>query len=458
MLLENIEVMDVLAHFSRERIPERVVHAHGGGAFGYFEVTDDITQYTGASVFSAIRKKTNIAVRFSVVMGNKGSSDTVRDVRGFAIKFYTEDGIWDLVGNNTPIFFVRDAARFPYFVHSQKRNPVTDIMHDWDMYWDFLSLSPESVHQVMFLYSDRGIPDGFRYMHGYGSNTFKFVNNNTEAVYCKFHYLTDQGIKNLPPQKARELSGTDPDYSVRDLYNAIARNEYPSWTMYIQVMTFEQAAASKFNPFDVTKVWPSKDYPLKRVGKFVLNRNCTNYFAEIEQLCFSPSNLIPGIEPSPDKMLQGRLFAYKDTQRHRVGPNFAQLPVNRPLKVCNYERDGPMVFDNQGGAPNYCPNSFKGPTTSNTKAKRLTVSVNYPGDVASYNSEDDDNYSQPRDFWRKVLKETEKLSLVENVVSTLKMANETIQLRMINVFTNVDEDFGKRVRDGLHQNRVSASV
>ncbi|PRD24340.1 UNVERIFIED_CONTAM: Catalase [Trichonephila clavipes] len=298
------------------------------------------------SVFSLKIEKTQ-RMEYNLT-GESGSADSARDPRGFAIKFYTEEGNWDLVGNNTPIFFIRDPILFPSFIHSQKRNPVTHLK-DADMFWDFLSLRPESTHQVSILFSDRGIPYGYRYMNGYGSNTFKLINAENEAVYCKFIYKSDQGIKNLTNEAARELAGTDPDYAIRDLYDAIANGRFPSWTFYIQVMTFEEAANFRFNPFDVTKVWPQKEFPLIEVGKFVLNRNPKNYFAEVEQIAFSVASLVPGIEASPDKMLQGRLFSYSDTQRYRLGTNYLQLPVNCPYRVRprNYERDGEMTIQNQ---------------------------------------------------------------------------------------------------------------
>lgn len=261
IVLKDWDFIEEISHFNRERIPERVVHAKGAGAFGYFKVTHDITQYTAAKVFEKVGKTTEIAVRFSQVAGNLGSADTVRDPRGFAVKFYTEDGTWDLVGNNTPIFFVRDPVLFSQFIHTQKRNPATNIYRDWDMFWDFLSLRPESLHQVMFLFSDRGIPDGHRYMHGYGSHTFSLIDSDAHVTYCKFHYRTDQGIKNLDPQKAEQIAGSDPDYAIRDLYNAIANEDFPSWSFFIQVMTPDQAAAASFDPFDITKIWPQCDYP-----------------------------------------------------------------------------------------------------------------------------------------------------------------------------------------------------
>lgn len=449
-----MNLIDELAKFDRERIPERVVHAKGGGAFGYFEVTRDITKYCSAKIFDEIGKRTRVAVRFSVVGGESGSADTVRDPRGFAIKFYTEDGIWDLVGNNTPIFFIRDPILFPSFIHTQKRNPVTNLK-DPDMFWDFISLRPETTHQVMILFSDRGIPDGFRRMHGYGSHTFKTINVKGDIFYVKFHLRTDQGIRNLNVETAQQLTATDPDYSVRDLYNAIAKGQYPSWTMYIQVLRFEQAESFEFNPFDVTKVWPQAKYPLIRVGKLVLNQNPKNYFAEIEQLAFNPGNLPPGIEPSPDKMLQGRLFSYAGTHRHRLGTNFLQLPVNdpNPVKITNYQRDGPMTLtDNQNGMPNYFPNSFSGPVESiRVIGLEQQLRESITGDIFRFESGNEDNYSQATIFWNKVLDAGAKERLVDNISSRLVLTSEFIQERVINNFYQVSAELG-----GLLSARVSA--
>ncbi|XP_009332872.1 PREDICTED: catalase [Pygoscelis adeliae] len=445
LLVQDVVFTDEMAHFDRERIPERVVHAKGAGAFGYFEVTHDITEYCKAKVFEHIGKRTPIAIRFSTVAGESGSADTVRDPRGFAMKFYTEEGNWDLVGNNTPIFFIRDAMLFPSFIHSQKRNPQTHLK-DPDMMWDFWSLRPESLHQVSFLFSDRGIPDGYRHMNGYGSHTFKLVNAGGRAVYCKFHVKTDQGIKNLSVEEAGRLASTDPDYGIRDLYNAIAKGDYPSWSFYIQVMTFEEAEKFPFNPFDLTKIWPHGDYPLIPVGKLVLNRNPVNYFVEVEQMAYDPSNMPPGIEPSPDKMLQGRLFSYPDTHRHRLGPNYLQIPVNCPFRtrVANYQRDGPMcVSDNQGGAPNYYPNSFTGPEDQPmVKESRMSVS----GDVQRFNSANEDNVTQVREFYTKVLKEDERQRLCKNIADHLKDAQLFIQKRAVKNFTDVHPDYGARIQ------------
>lgn len=444
MVLEDLVYLDELAHFDRERIPERVVHAKGAGAHGYLEVTHDITKYTKAKLFEKVGKKTPLFIRFSTVGGESGSADTARDPRGFALKFYTEEGNWDLVGNNTPIFFIRDPILFPSFIHTQKRNPATHLK-DHDMFWDFLSHRPESIHQVMFLFSDRGTPDGYRHMNGYGSHTFKLVNDKGEAVYCKFHFKTDQKIKNLMVDRAGALSGSDPDYSIRDLYNHIEKGEYPSWSFYIQVMTFDQAEKSKFNPFDLTKIWPHGEYPLIHVGKIVLDKNPKNYFADVEQSAFCPAHMVPGVEPSPDKMLQGRLFSYTDTHYHRLGKNYLQIPVNCPFRarVSNSQRDGPAcVNENQGGAPNYHPNMFQGPNPSKAvKQHHYKVS----GDVDRYETADDDNFTQPGNFWRKVLKPEERQRLVENIAGHLKFANETIRQRAVKVFTQVDPEFGQGV-------------
>ncbi|XP_065348193.1 catalase-like [Cloeon dipterum] len=455
VLLQDVSFIDELAHFDRERIPERVVHAKGAGAFGYFEVTHDITKYCKADIFSAIGKRTPLAVRFSTVGGESGSADTARDPRGYAVKFYTEEGVWDLVGNNTPIFFIRDPMFFASFIHTQKRNPSTHLK-DPDMFWDFISLRPETTHQVMFLFSDRGTPDGYRFMNGYGSHTFKLVNAKNEAVYCKFHYKTAQGIKNLSSQRAAELSAQDPDYSIRDLYNAIAKGDYPKYNMSIQVMTFEQAEKWKWNPFDLTKVWPHTEFPLIPVGQLVLDRNPSNYFAEVEQIAFSPSHLVPGIEPSPDKMLQGRLFAYADTHRHRLGANYLQIPVNCPYRsrVANYQRDGPQCYtDNQAGAPNYFPNSFSGPQEC---PRGKDTSFKTVGDVGRYNSGDEDNFSQATEFWNKVLNADERTRLVNNIVDHLKDAADFIQDRAIKNFAQVDATFGKRLREGVDKHKSSS--
>ncbi|XP_014238521.1 catalase-like [Trichogramma pretiosum] len=457
LLLQDFVYLDEISHFDRERIPERVVHAKGAGAFGYFEVTHDISKYCKAKIFSKIGKKTPLVVRFSTVGGESGSADTVRDPRGFAVKFYTEEGIWDLVGNNTPIFFVKDPMLFPSFIHTQKRNPATHLK-DADMFWDFITLRPESTHQVMILFSDRGIPDGYRHMNGYGSHTFKLVNDQNEWVWCKFHYKTDQGIKNIFQEKANEISANDPDYSIRDLYNAISSGNYPSYTFSIQVMTQKQAEEFKWNPFDLTKVWPHKEFPLIPVGKIVLDKNPENYFTDVEQAAFDPAHMVPGIEPSPDKMLQGRLFSYGDTHRHRLGPNHLQLPVNCPYKMMpavNYQRDGFMSINNQGGAPNYFPNSFSGPVEC-PQVKSPTYHAS--GDVDRHEPVNEDDYGQATLFWRNVLTADQQARLVSNLVGHIKNASTFIAERAVRNFSNVDVELGRRLADGLRANGVNLSA
>jgi catalase len=362
VLMQDYHLIEKLAHFNRERIPERVVHAKGAGAYGTLTITKDITKWTKAKVFSAVGKKTECFLRFSTVGGEKGSADAERDPRGFALKIYTEDGNWDIVGNNTPVFFIRDAIKFPDFIHTQKRDPKTNCKSP-TMMWDFWSLSPEATHQVTTLFSDRGTPKSYRHMHGFGSHTFALFNAKDEKVWVKFHFKTLQGIQNFTREEAGRMCGADPDHATRDLFNAIEKKDFPKWRFCIQVMTEEQAKKHKDNPFDVTKVWSQKEYPLIEVGILELNRNPDNYFADVEQSAFAPANIVPGIGFSPDKMLQARLFAYPDAHRYRLGVNHQHLPVNRPRNEVNtYQRDGAMsAFGNGGSAPNYEPNSFNGP-------------------------------------------------------------------------------------------------
>lgn len=455
LLLKDHVFQDEMAHFDRERIPERVVHAKGGGAFGHFEVTHDITKYCKAAIFSEIGKKTPMAIRFSTVGGENGSADTARDPRGFAMKFYTDDGNWDLVGNNTPIFFIRDPIFFPSFIHTQKRNPQTHLK-DPDAFWDFITLRPETMHQVSFLFGDRGTPDGFRHMNGYGSHTFKLVNANGESVFCKFHAKTGQQIKNLSASKAAELAGSDPDYAIRDLFNAIANKNYPTWNLHIQVMTQEEAAKAEVNPFDITKIWPQSQFPLLPVGKITLDRNPVNYFAEVEQIAFSPAHMPPGIEASPDKMLQGRLFSYSDTHKHRLGANYLQLPVNRSKsQTSNYQRDGPACYgDNGGNAPNYFPNSFSGPEQN---PQYLESEEEYSGIAKKFESGDEDNYSQVTDFWNKVLNEESRRNLCENIAGHLKDAQPFIQKRAVYHFTQIHADYGRMVEELLQKHATAKS-
>ena len=452
ILLQDFTLLDHMARFDRERIPERVVHAKGAGAFGYFEVTDPFIQTVcKAKLFGAVGKQTPVAVRFSTVGGESGSADTVRDPRGFAVKFFTEEGNWDLVGNNTPIFFLRDPILFPSFIHTQKRNPATHLA-DADMFWDFISLRPETTHQVSFLFSDRGIPNGYRHMNGYGSHTFKNVNSKGEPYYVKYHFKTDQGISNLATDIAKNLAAGDPDYAIRDLYNSIERGQYPSWTLYVQVMTFPQAASVAFNPFDLTKIWPHTQFPLHKVGSLVLNRNPQDYFAEVEQLAFAPSHLIPGIEPSPDKMLQARLFSYPDTHRHRLGANYQSLPVNRPVAETqdshHYQRDGPMQLTSNGaGAPNYFPNSFQGPQPHSSGQVH---SYAVQGQVQRVETGDEDNFSQCRIFYTEVLDDSERDRLSSNIAHHLaNVASPFIRQRAIRNFSQVHPDYGPAIERKL---------
>ncbi|CAJ0558471.1 unnamed protein product, partial [Mesorhabditis spiculigera] len=458
MLMQDVVYMNEMQHFDRERIPERVVHAKGAGAHGYLEITHDISKYTRAEVFSKVGKQTPCFVRFSTVGGESGSSDTVRDPRGFAMKFYTQEGNWDLVGNNTPIFFIRDPIFFPSFIHTQKRNPQTHLK-DPNAIFDFWGHRPEAIHQVMFLFSDRGTPDGHRHMNGYGSHTFKLVNKDNEAVYCKFHFKTNQGVKNLPVDKANKLASDDPDYSIRDLYNAIESGDFPQWNVFIQVMTFEQAEKFEFNPFDVTKVWSQKDYPLIPVGKMVLNRNPKNYFAEVEQSAFCPAHVVPGIEFSPDRMLQGRIFSYTDTHFHRLGPNYQQLPINCPFRsrAHNYQRDGAATYDSQGEAPHYYPNSFHGPAELRTgHAKEHVHTVQ--GEVSRYDDGDHHNYDQPRDFWTKVLNEGERDRLADNLGGALAGCHGFIIDRFVAHCDKVHPDFGAKLRKAVDAHGGAATT
>lgn len=446
-LIQDVYLLEKLAHFNRERVPERVVHAKGAGAHGYFEVTNDMSKYTKAKLFNEVGKRTDMFIRFSTVAGELGSADTVRDPRGFAVKFYTEEGNYDLVGNNTPIFFIRDAIKFPDFIHTQKRDPQTHLKNPTAV-WDFWSHSPESLHQVTILMSDRGIPATFRHMHGYGSHTFKWVNAEGEAVWVKYHFRTNQGVKNLDVKLATELAGTNPDYHTEDLFNAIEEGDFPSWTLFVQIMPLEDANTYRFDPFDVTKVWSQKDYPLIEVGKMTLNRNPENYFAEVEQATFSPGAFVPGIEPSPDKMLQGRLFAYADAHRYRVGGNHNLLPINRPkVEAQNYFRDGAMRSDNNGGGSVYYePNSFDGPTEV-PEAKTTPYAVSGLAEQVAYDHHD--HYTQAGDLYR-LLTEEERARLVENIVTAMKPVKlDEIKLRQIGHFYKADPEYGLKVAEGL---------
>lgn len=447
VLIQDVHLLEKLAHFNRERVPERVVHAKGAGAYGTFEVTNDLSQYTKAKLFNGVGKKTDLFIRFSTVAGELGSADTVRDPRGFAVKFYTEEGNYDIVGNNTPVFFIRDAIKFPDFIHTQKRDPKTHLKNPTAV-WDFWSHSPESLHQVTILMSDRGIPATLRHTHGFGSHTFKWVNAEGKGVWVKYHFKTEQGIKNLDVDLAAKLAGENPDYHTEDLFNAIEKGDFPAWKLFVQIMPLEDADTYRFDPFDVTKVWSQKDYPLIELGRMELNRNPENYFAEVEQATFSPGTFVPGIEASPDKMLQGRLFAYGDAHRYRVGSNHNQLPVNRPkVEANNYQRDGFMRADDNGkGSVYYEPNSFGGPAES-TENKVTPFEVT--GKAAQVGHNSDDHYTQAGDLYR-LLSAEEKTRLVDTIVGAMKPVElEEIKLRQIGHFYKADPEYGTRIAEGL---------
>lgn len=453
LLLQDYFLHEKLAHFNRERIPERIVHAKGSGAYGTFTVTHDISKYTRAKVFSEIGKKTKVFVRFSTVGGEKGSADTERDPRGFAVKFYTEDGNWDLTGNNTPVFFIKDPKKFPDFIHTQKRDPYTNCKSP-TMMWDFWSLNPESLHQVLILMSDRGTPVGYRFMHGFGSHTFSLVNANNERMYVKFHFKSAQGIKNFTDAEAADMKSKDPDFAQRDLVEAIDNGHFPKWNLKIQVMTMEQAKTFRWNPFDLTKVWPHGDYPLINVGTMELNENPDNYFAHVEQSAFAPANVVDGVGFSPDKMLQGRILSYPDAHRYRIGVNFDSLPVNKcPYAVNNYHRDGAMRFDGNGGkSPNYRPNSFDD----------IVEDQNYSGtpyelesNVAAYfdrNENDDDHYTQPGNLFR-IMTDDQKKNTISNIVGAMSGVSgpqkEAIINRQLCHWFRADPTLGAAIAKGL---------
>jgi catalase len=447
VLMQDSHLIEKLASFNRERVPERVVHAKGSGAYGTFTVNQDISKYTQANVFNKVGKKTDVFLRFSTVAGEKGSADTDRDPRGFALKFYTEEGNWDIVGNNTPVFFERDPIKFPDFVHSQKREPQTGYKNPVRM-WDYWSTAPQALHQMTILFSDRGIPDGYRFMNGYGSHIYSFWNKGGERFWVKFHFKSDQGIKCLSGEDAARIAGEDPDYAGRDLFEAIERKEFPRWNMKIQIMPEKDAATCAFNPFDLTKVWSHKDYPLMDVGVLELNRNPENYFAEVEQAAFSPSNLPPGIGASPDKMLQARMFAYPDAQRYRIGVNYQALPVNRPKNAANnYHRDGSLRFDGNAGAKdNFEPNGFGGPIPEpSVKEPPLKIS----GDADRYNShQGNDDYSQAGGLYN-ILTEDQKDRLTSTIAGTMASIPKALALENVEHFKKCDPDYGSRIEKKL---------
>ena len=448
VLLQDFWLLEKLAHFNRERIPERVVHAKGSAAYGTLTITHDITKYSKAKLFSKVGKQTEVFLRFSTVAGERGAADAERDVRGFALKFYTEEGNWDLVGNNTPVFFIRDPLKFPDFIHTQKRDPQTNLRNNTAA-WDFWSLSPESLHQVTILMSDRGIPKNLRQQHGFGSHTYSFINAIGERYWVKFHFKSLQGIANYTDQEAAEAVGQNRETSQADLFHAIAEGNFPRWRFAVQIMPEADAETYKVNPFDLTKVWPHGDYPLIDVGVLELNRNPQNYHAEVEQAAFSPANVVPGIGHSPDKVLQSRIFSYADAHRYRLGVNHQHLPVNAPkCPIFNYQRDGAMRFDgNGGGSVNYEPNSFAGPKDCPAlNEPPLKIS----GDADRYSHrEGNDDYTQPGNLFRLFTPE-QKERLFGNIARHMASVPREIQLRQICHFFRADPAYGLGVAKVLN--------
>ena len=449
MLLQDVWFLEKLAHFDREVIPERRMHAKGSGAFGTFTVTHDITRYTRARIFSEVGKKTEMFMRFSTVAGERGAADAERDIRGFAMKFYTEEGNWDLVGNNTPVFFLRDPLKFPDLNHAVKRDPRTG-MRSAQNNWDFWTGLPEALHQVTIVMSERGIPKTYRHMHGFGSHTFSFISAQNERFWVKFHFRTQQGIDNLSDAQAQDVVGRDRESHHRDLYEAIERKDFPRWTMSVQIMPEKEAGAYHVNPFDLTKVWSKKHYPLIEVGVIELNRNAENNFADVEQAAFAPANVVPGISFSPDKMLQGRLFSYGDAQRYRLSVNFQQIPVNSPRAarhVNSYHRDGLMRIDgNQGGTTSYEPNT-RGAWEDQPDFREPPLSIEGAADHWNHRV-DDDYFSQPGDLFR-LMKPAQQQVLFENTARAIQGVSRDVQQRHIDHCTKADPAYGAGVAQAI---------
>ncbi|XP_052750445.1 catalase-like [Galleria mellonella] len=447
-LIFNEYFMDSITHLVRERIPERVVHAKAGGGFGYFEVTHDITDICKAKLFSSVGKRTPVAVRLSPVVVERGGPDTNRDVRGFAIKFYTEDGNFDIVGFNTPMFVIKDPLLFTAFVRSQKRNPETNLM-DSNTYWDFLTLQPEGLFMFMIVLGDRGIPSSYRHMPGFSIHTFELVNEHGERHFVRFHFIPEAGIKNLSSEEGRNIGAVDPDYLTRDLYNAIANGNFPAWQVSIQVLTLNDVHTAGFDVFDVTKVLPLDKYPLRPLGRFVLNRNALNYFADVEQLAYSPSNLVPGILGAPDKLFEARRLAYRDSQYYRLGANFNKIAVNCPIhKALAYNRDGVApVKDNEEGIPNYYPNSFNGPVPYKDDDLPSLIDIH---------QDEPDNFDQARSMYENEMTAGERSRLVQNIVESLGNAAPYLQERAVKLYTLIHSNLGSRIADGLAVNRTTS--
>ncbi|WP_329206077.1 catalase [Streptomyces sp. NBC_00683] len=451
ILLQDQHLLEKLARFNRERIPERVVHARGSGAYGYFEVTDDVTGFTRADFLSEVGRRTETFIRFSTVADSLGGADAVRDPRGFALKFYTDEGNYDLVGNNTPVFFIKDPIKFPDFIHSQKRDPFTGRQEP-DNVWDFWAHSPEATHQITWLMGDRGIPASYRHMNGYGSHTYQWTNAAGEAFFVKYHFKTNQGVRSLSADQGAELAGKDASSHQTDLLQAIERGVNPSWTLHVQVMPAAEAADYRFNPFDVTKVWPHSDYPLQRVGRLVLDRNPDNVFAEVEQAAFSPNNFVPGIGPSPDKMLQGRLFAYADAHRYRLGINHTQLPVNAPKAavVDNYGRDG-LHATRYGSRQdkNYEPNSYSGPAETGAALAAPLAVHGWTGTHEAPAHTKDDDFFQAGELYR-LMSADEKDRLIANIAGGLsQVTRDDVIEKNLAHFHAADADYGTRVEKAV---------
>ncbi|MEH6630564.1 MAG: catalase [Halopseudomonas aestusnigri] len=449
-LLQDVWFLEKMAHFDREVIPERRMHAKGSAAYGSFTVTHDITKYTKAKIFSEVGKKTDMFLRFSTVAGERGAADAERDIRGFAMKFYTEEGNWDLVGNNTPVFFLRDPMKFPDLNHAVKRDPKTN-MRSADNNWDFWTSLPEALHQITIVMSDRGIPATYRHMHGFGSHTFSFINAENERYWVKFHFKTQQGVRNLTDEEAGEMVGSDRESHQRDLYDAIENGDFPKWTLFVQIMPEKEAGAYRYNPFDLTKVWPKGDYPLIEVGEFELNRNPENYFAEVEQSAFNPGNVVPGISFSPDKMLQGRLFSYGDTQRYRLGVNHNQIPVNAPkCPFHSYHRDGGMRVDSNAGARvGYEPNTV-GEWNEQPDFAEPPLSIEGTADHWNHRV-DEDYYSQPRALFQLMSAEQQQV-LFNNTAANVGGARLEIQHKHIRNCYKADPAYGAGVAKALGLN------
>ncbi len=449
LLMQDVQLIEQMQHFNRERVPERVVHANGSGAYGTFTITNDITKYTKADLFSKVGKKTDCFIRFSTVAGERGAADAERDVRGVAMKFYTEQGNWDLVGNNTPVFFVRDPFKFQMFIHTQKRDPKTNL-RDMDMQWDFWSQCPESLHQVTILFSDRGIPVSYRNMNAYGSHTYSLINDSGERIWCKFHFKTKQGIKCWMDDEAARKIGEDRETHQRDLYASIDKGDFPQWAAYIQVMTQEQADQFKWNPFDLTKVWPHADFPLIELGTLELNRNPENYHSEVELAAFNPSALVPGIGPSPDKMLQARLMSYADTHLYRIGTKYRQLPVNKPrCPVMNYERDGALATaENYGGKPNYWPNTRENAPMPNENFVDPAWDIGQTIVDRFDSTIDHDDFTQAGNLYR-LFDNDHRDRLATRIAGVLGQARREVQLLQICHFSRADKEYGQRVAEKL---------